>query len=123
MSERDGIGKGYREEEEPFYAGQGRILEMIAASAPLADILTRIVLLMEAQTDGLRCSILLLSNDGKHVRHGAAPNLPEADVKAVDGLPIGPRVGSCWTAMYWLQPVVTTGVLSVPLWSDHADLA
>ncbi|PYK85927.1 MAG: hypothetical protein DME40_16940, partial [Verrucomicrobia bacterium] len=123
MSERDGIGKGHREKEEPFYAGQGRILEMIAASAPLADILTRIVLLMEAQTDGLRCSILLLSNDGKHVRHGAAPNLPEAYVKAVDGLPIGPRVGSCGTSMYLRKQVVTTDVLTDPLWSDYRDLA
>ena len=123
MSERDGIDKGYREEEEPFYAGQGRILEMIAASAPLADILTRIVLLMEAQTDGLRCSILLLSNDGKHVRHGAAPNLPEAYVKAVDGLPIGPRVGSCGTSMYLRKPVIATDVLTDPLWSDYRDLA
>jgi len=96
---------------------------MIAASAPLADILTRIVLLMEAQTDGLRCSILLLSNDGKHVRHGAAPNLPEAYVKAVDGLPIGPRVGSCGTSMYLRKPVVATDVLTDPLWSDYRDLA
>src|SRR6266705_139267 len=123
MSERDGIGKGHREKEEPFYAGQGRILEMIAVSAPLADILTRIVLLMEAQTDGLRCSILLLSYDGKHVRHGAAPNLPEAYVKAVDGLPIGPRVGSCGTSMYLRKPVVVTDVLIDPLWSDYRELA
>src|SRR5438477_12242483 len=106
MSERDGISKGYHEKEEPFYAGQGRILEMITASAPLADILTRIVLLMEAQTDGLRCSIPLLSYDGKHVRHGAAPNLPEAYVKAVDGVPIGLRDGSCGTAMQLRMPVV-----------------
>src|SRR5213082_3708043 len=123
MSERDGIGKGRHKKEEPFYAGQGRILEMIAASAPLADILTRIVLLMEAQTDGLRCSILLLSNDGKHVRHGAAPNLPEAYVKAVDGLPIGPRVGSCGTSMYLRKPVIVTDVLIDPLWADYRELA
>jgi len=123
MSERDRIGKGHHEKEEPFYAGQGRILEMIAASGPLADILTRIVLLMEAQADGLRCSILLLSNDGKHVRHGAAPNLPEAYVKAVDGLPIGPRVGSCGTSMYLRKPVVVTDVLTDPLWSDYRGLA
>src|SRR5438309_6965716 len=123
MSERDGIGKGHREKEEPFYAGQGRILEMIAESAPLAEILTRIVLLMEAQTAGLRCSILLLGNDGKHVRHGAAPNLPEAYVRAVDGLPIGPRVGSCGTSMYLRKPVVTTDVLTDPLWADYRGLA
>jgi two-component system sensor kinase FixL len=123
MNERDRIDKGNHEKEEPFYAGQGRILEMIATSAPLADILTRIVLLMEAQADGLRCSILLLSNDGKRVRHGAGPNLPQAYVKAVDGLPIGPRVGSCGTAMYLKRPVVVTDVLTDSLWSDYRDLA
>jgi len=123
MSERDKIGKGDHEKKEPLYAGQGRILEMIVTSAPLADILTRIVLLMEAQADGLRCSIQLLSNDGKHVRHGAAPSLPEAYVKAVDGLPIGPRVGSCGTAMYLRKAVVVTDVLTDPLWSDYRDLA
>src|SRR6266581_293602 len=123
MSERDGIGKGHREKEEPFYAGQGRILEMIATSAPLADILTKIVLLMEAEADGLRCSIQLLSNDGKRVRLGAAPNLPKAYVKAIDGLPIGPRVGSCGTAMYLKRPVLVTDVLTDPLWADYRDLA
>src|SRR6266849_5674566 len=123
MSERDRIDKGDREKEEPFYAGQGRILEMIAVSAPLADILTRIVLLMEAQTDGLRCSILLLSYDGKHVRHGAAPNLPEAYVKAVDGSPIRPCNGSCGTAMFTRKPVIVTNVMTDPLWRDYRDLA
>jgi PAS domain S-box-containing protein len=117
MNERDGIDK------EPFYAGRGRILEMIATSAPLGDILSGIVLLMETQSEGLRCSVLLLSNDGKRVRHGAAPNLPQAYVKAVDGLPIGPRVGSCGTAMYLKRPVVVTDVLTDPLWSDYRDLA
>jgi len=123
MNEQNGIDKGNEEKKEPFYAGQGRILEMIATSAPLADILAKIVLLMEAQTDGLRCSILLLSDDGKHVRHGAAPNLPEAYVKAVDGLPIGPRVGSCGTSMYLRKPVIVTDVLIDPLWADYRELA
>jgi two-component system sensor kinase FixL len=123
MKEPHKIGDEDHKKKEPFYAGQGRILEMIAASAPLEEILTRIVLLMEAQSDGLRCSILLLSNDGKHVRHGAAPSLPQAYAKAVDGLPIGPRAGSCGTSMYLRKPVVVTDVLTDPLWADYRDLA
>ena len=110
-------------EEEFFRAGQSHVLEMIAASEPLTDVLTSLVLLLEGQAEGLRCSVLLLSEDGKHVRHGAAPNLPEAYVKAVDGLPIGPRVGSCGTAMYLRKPVVVTDVLTDPLWSDYHALA
>ena len=110
-------------EEEFFRAGQSRVLEMIAADAPLADVLTSLVLLMEGQAEGLRCSILLLNRDGKHVRHGAAPNLPEAYVKAVDGAPIGPRNGSCGTAMYTRRPVVVTNVMTDPLWADYRELA
>src|SRR5437773_5402294 len=110
-------------EEEFFRAGQSRVLEMIAADAPLADVLTNLVLLMEGQAEGLRCSILLLNRDGKRVRHGAAPHLPEAYVKAVDGAPIGPRNGSCGTAMYTRRPVVVTDVMTDPLWADYRELA
>ena len=110
-------------EEEFFRAGQSRVLELIAEDAPLSEILTNLVLLMEGQAEGLRCSILLLGRDGIHVEHGAAPNIPDAYVKAVDGAPIGPRAGSCGTAMYTRQPVVVTDVLTDPLWADYRDLA
>ncbi len=123
MSERDKIGKGRRETEEPFYAGQTRILEMVAANAPLPEILTNLVLLMEAQEEGMLCSILVLGSDGMRVRHGAAPNLPEAYVKAVNGASIGPRNGSCGTAMFLKRPVVVTDVLTDPLWADYRHLA
>src|SRR4030095_9486940 len=110
-------------EEEFFRAGQSHVLEMIAADAPLAEVLTSLVLLMEGQPDELRCSILLLNRDGKHVRHGAAPHLPEAYVKAVNGAPIGPRNGSCGTAMFTRRPVIVTDVLTDPLWADYRELA
>src|ERR1044072_1266897 len=110
-------------EEEFFRVGQSGVLEMIAADAPLLDVLKSLVLLMEEQAEGLRCSILLLNRDGKHVRHGAAPNLPETYVKAVNGAAIGPRNGSCGTAMYTRRPVVVTDVMSDPLWANYRELA
>src|SRR5215475_10320700 len=110
-------------EEEFFRAGQSGVLEMIAADAPLLEVLKNLVLLMEEQAEGLRCSILLLNRDGKHVRHGAAPNLPEAYVKAVDGAPIGPRNGSCGTAMFTRKPVIVENVMTDPLWTDYRELA
>ena len=121
MSERGNIDKGQK--EEPFYAGQTRVLEMVAANAPLPEVLTHLVLLMEAQAEGMLCSILVLTADGMRVRHGAAPSLPEAYVKAVNGAPIGPRNGSCGTAMYLKRPVVVTDVMTDPLWTDYRDLA
>src|SRR5437773_11291820 len=109
--------------EEAFRAGQSRVLEMIAANASLGEILRRLVLLIEGQSPEMLCSVLLLSDDGNHIRHGAAPSLPEQYVMAVNGAPIGPKNGSCGTAMYRGEPVVVTDIFSDPLWEDYRELA
>lgn len=111
------------ENEAAFQAGQEEVLKMIGANAPLGEILTRLVLLMEAQSPEMLCSVLLLSDDGDHIRHGAAPSLPEHYVKAVDGGPIGPKNGSCGTAMWRGKPVVVTDIFTDPLWEDYRELA
>ena len=109
--------------EEFFRFDQSSVLEMIAANAPLPEVLTKLVHLMEGQADGLLCSILVLTPDGLRVRHGAAPSLPDAYVAAVNDAPIGPRHGSCGTAMFLKRPVVVTDVLTDPLWADYRPLA
>ena len=109
--------------DDAFRAGQSRVLEMIATGVPLHEILTSLVQLIEQQGDGMLCSVLMLSEDGKHIRHGAAPSLPEVYVQAVNGAPIGPKNGSCGTAMYRAQPVIVTDMLEDPLWEDYRDLA
>ena len=109
--------------EEDFRLGQSQILQRIGANAPLSEVLNRLVLLIEAQSPEMLCSILLLSDDGDHVRHGAAPSLPDDYVKAVDGGLIGPKHGSCGTAMYRGEPVVVTDIFTDPLWEDYRELA
>ncbi len=92
----DGLPRAFpdaHKNEEVFREGQSRILEMIAANAPIGEILKRLVLLIEAQSPEMLCSVLLVSDDGNHIRHGAAPSLPEEYVKAIDGAPIGPKNG------------------------------
>jgi GAF domain-containing protein len=109
--------------EASFKEGQNRVLKMIAARAPLSEILTNLVLLIEAQSPDMRCSVLLLSADGDHIEHGAAPSLAPEYVKAVNGAPIGPKNGSCGTAMYRGKPVIVTDIFTDPLWEDYRDLA
>jgi PAS domain S-box-containing protein len=53
------------------------------------------------------------------VRHGAAPSLPKLYTKAIDGLAIGPKAGSCGTAMYRRESVVVTDILEDPLWEPY----
>src|SRR5258708_55720 len=111
-----------RKRAEALRDGESRILEMIARDAPLEEILEKLVRVVEAQFAGLLCSVLLLDEDGQHVRHGAAPNLPKAYSEAIDGLRIGPKAGSCGTAMYRREPVVVTDILEDPLWESFLDL-
>ena len=112
-----------RKRAETLRAGQSDMLEMIAMNAPLQDILVSLARFIESQSSGMLCSILLLDEDGVHVRHGAAPSLPETYTKAIDGLSIGPKVGSCGTAMFQRMPVIVTDILEDPLWCDYRDVA
>jgi PAS domain S-box-containing protein len=112
-----------RKRAEALRDGESRILEMIARDAPLREILEKLVRVVEGQFSGLLCSVLLLDEDGQHVHHGAAPSLPEGYAKAIDGLPIGPKAGSCGTAMYRREPVVVTDILQDPLWEEYRGVA
>jgi PAS domain S-box-containing protein len=108
---------------EALREGESRILEMIARDGPLEEILEKLVLIVEAQFAGLLCSVLLLDEDGQHARHGAAPSLPKPYSEAIDGMCIGPKAGSCGTAMYRREPVVVTDILQDPLWEPYRALA
>jgi PAS domain S-box-containing protein len=112
-----------RKREDAFRAGQSRILEMIARGRQLADVLENLVLLIEAQSEGMFCSVLQLDEDGKTIRHGAAPSLPQVYIQAVNGAPIGPKNGSCGTAMYLGKQVIVKDILDDVLWEDYHELA
>ncbi len=112
-----------RKRAEALRDGESRILEMIARDALLEEILEKLVRVVEAQFAGLLCSVLLLNEDGQHVRHGAAPSLPKAYTKAIDGLCVGPKAGSCGTAMYRRERVVVSDILQDPLWESYRDVA
>src|ERR1043165_1920103 len=106
-----------------FTAEQQRIEDLINADAPLPAILSELVLMIEAQSPDMLCSILLLSDDGNHVRHAVAPSLSPDYVKAIDGSPIGPKHGSCGTAMFRGKPVIVTDIATDPLWDDYREYA
>ena len=104
-------------------AGQGRILEMIATGAPLERILDALVRLVEGDLPGIFASVLILDEDGAHLRHGAAPSLPDEYRRRVDGEPIGPSAGSCGTAAWRGETVIVEDMLKDPLWETYRDLA
>ncbi|UJR83262.1 GAF domain-containing sensor histidine kinase [Sandaracinus amylolyticus] len=103
-------------------SSEQRVLEMIASGAPLADVLTTLLVAIEGHAPGTFGSVLLLDAQGTHLRHGAAPNLPAALVRAIDGSLIGPAHGSCGTSAYRNEPVLVEDVETSPLWDDWRHL-
>lgn len=111
-----------RKRAEELLVAQTRLLRMIAEAAPLSEILDQLARLVEEQEPALLCSILILDEQGR-LYHGAAPSLPPAYVTAIDGLRIGPNVGSCGTAAFLNQPIFVEDTSTDPRWADFRELA
>ena len=112
-----------RKRAEVLLAGEKRLLEMIARGNSRALILNALCRLVEELASGSLSSILLFDPNAKRLRHGAAPSLPINYTEAIDGIAIGPSVGSCGTAAYRAEPVIVSDIATDPLWADFRDLA
>jgi GAF domain-containing protein len=112
-----------QEKSRALVEGQSRILALIDADKPLAETLAAICRLIEAQSDGLLCSVLLLDEEGQHLLHGAAPSLPAEYCEAVNGISIGQGIGSCGTAAFTGQPCLVEDLSVHPNWVGFRDLA
>jgi diguanylate cyclase (GGDEF)-like protein/PAS domain S-box-containing protein len=96
-----------------------RILQQINQGESLPHVLDDLARGVERLRPGMLCSILLLDGDGQHLRHGAAPSLPDFYNQAMDGLAIGDGVGTCGTAAHRGERVITEDVRQDPLWPAH----
>ncbi|MET7708302.1 GAF domain-containing protein [Micromonospora sp. NPDC005413] len=100
------------------------LLEQIAREAPLGEVLDGMVRCIEdLAPQEVLVSVLLADSDGRHLRHGAAPSLPDFYNKAIDGIATGEGVGSCGTAAHRREPVIVTDITTDPFWNDFRDLA
>ena len=85
----------------------------------MAELLCREV---ERLAPSAICSILTVDAKGR-LHPLPAPSLPDHYSRALDGLGIGPTVGSCGTAAYRGEPVEVTDIETDPLWADYRALA
>src|SRR4029079_12750957 len=69
------------------------------------------------------CSVLMLDDDGVSIRPFSSPGLPVEYSNAINGVKIGPNVGSCGTAMYLKDRIIVDDIETNFLWKDFKDLA
>ncbi|WP_174528691.1 GAF domain-containing protein [Micromonospora maritima] len=100
------------------------LLEQIARQAPLPEVLEGMARCIEnLAPQEVLVSVLLADPDGRHLRHGAAPSLPDFYNQAIDGIATGEGVGSCGTAAHRREPVIVTDIAADPFWADFRGLA
>ena len=105
----------------PLHGLQTEILEALVMGErfeAIADLLCRRA---EELAPGVTCSIVAITPDGK-LATVAAPSLPPHYSDAINGLAIGPNVGSCGTAAYLGVPVEVHDVSTDPLWEPYKEL-
>ncbi|HEY2122150.1 MAG TPA: GAF domain-containing protein, partial [Chthoniobacterales bacterium] len=114
-----------RKRGEALFAGEKRLLEMIATGIALKEILNELCLIIEEYRSGTLASVLLLQPNGLHLDSMAGPTLPRAWTQQMEKVPIGPCAGSCGTAAYRGTPVIVSDIATDPLWElpEHRESA
>jgi formate hydrogenlyase transcriptional activator len=97
-----------------------RLQKLIFAGSPLSEILTNIAQLVESQAQGMSCTIWLPDEDGKELRCAAAPSLP-GFIAHVGTITVGPKGGSCGTAVFRRESVYVSDILTDPVWDNYRD--
>jgi hypothetical protein len=109
---------------ETLRAAHNKVLELAIGDSPLEMTLSELIHIVESTSStGVLGSILLLDPDGKRLRPGAAPSLPEDYMAALDGAEIGACAGSCGTAAYMGAAVFVNDIATDPRWADYKGLA
>ncbi|MET0300072.1 MAG: PAS domain S-box protein, partial [Flavitalea sp.] len=113
-----------RKQQETLLALEKGVLEYNAT--PVASLKSTVDYFIEGLEHifpGMYCSVLTLDEDGRTMRHLSAPSLPKEYTDQINGLPIGPSIGTCGTAMYTKTRVIVTDIRTDYLWANYRDLA
>lgn len=99
------------------------VLERIARGRPLDEILKSIVDMVEGEFSDSLCSIVLYEAKTNTLRHGAVSRLPYEFAIAIDGLPAGPKFGSCGAAAFLGKQVIVDDINTHENWAGAREKA
>jgi len=114
-----------RKKREQLQKAENYILTLLGQGAELGELLDAIVHLGEQNDPSIKGSVLLFdpSKSKELLFQGSAPSLPD-DYKELfaNGIPIGPKSGSCGTAAYLKERVVVPDIASSPLFKPLEEI-
>jgi len=113
-------GRPQRESRLFSTASVLNLQKLIFAGSPLSEVLSNIAELVESQAEGMSCTIWLPDEDGQELHCAAAPSLPGFSAQ-VGTMAVGPKGGSCGTAIYRKESVFVTDILTDPIWENYRE--
>jgi PAS domain S-box-containing protein len=113
---------GARKAAEARERSRAGVLTRIVSGASLDEVLIAVVGAVEAENPEMSCSILRLDRERGRLVSPVGPRLPEVYHRAVDGLEIGPDVGSCGTAAFTGERVIAVDLYTDPRWERFRGL-
>ena len=100
---------------------QHRALDAMVRELPVTELMNLVCEEIERIAPETLCSMMAVDEQGfSHPLAG--PSLPVALGVALDGLRIGPHLGSCGRAAWCGEPVLVTDIATDPLWDQHRHL-
>ena len=109
-----------RKRAEAQLAGEKRLLEMVASSCALTDVLTALCKFVEDTSADCHCGVYLIDWSGPKFRIGAVPSLPRTFNDPCEGLTVSLEVGPCGVAALTKTQVIVTDFESDPLFQSCA---
>ena len=98
-----------------------RALQAMSQDLPLIQVLEVVCEEVERVAPEVCASILQVDEQGL-LHPLAGPSLPFSYSSQLDGVRIGPDVGSCGTAAWLRRPVLVTDIEADPLWAEFKHL-
>ncbi len=97
---------------------QQLIMGALADELPITEIADQLCRRVEAIAPDVVASVLHVDSDGL-VHPLGGPSLPDDYSRALDGVAIGPDVGSCGSAAYYGKPVLAEDLDTDPRWQPY----
>lgn len=112
----------YRKHADQVFVAEKQVLDYMAHGVSLTKILDSLCDVIPAAIPNGMGSVILLDNDGLTMRLLSAKALPDDFNILVDGMKVGPGVGSCGEAIYLQQTVIVDDLQNHPNWATYLDL-
>jgi diguanylate cyclase (GGDEF)-like protein len=117
------LAKKEAEQVHLLVASHNKVHEMIARAAPIRGVLVEVCESIQRCDPSLLPSVLMLDPVSSTLHSGVGPSLPADYLAAIDGVVIGPNIGTCGPAAWFGRLTISPNLAEDPKWAPILALA